>query len=442
MATRWGLRLVLGGGALAAGCVAGQAAPEQPDGDTVDYDDHIVGELACPEASDPHASDAELALNLDADAQVAVDLLGVLGERGDANVMVSPYSLRTAFGQVYAGTSGQSREQIAAVLGFDTLDDRIHDVLGEVQANLLARNAEATDYEPGLVFAPANRTYIDVGIADSVVPAWKQRIQDAYGVCFETFDMNADVEATRQHVNHWVAEQTRDQIPNLVKFLPETVDMIVVNAIYLEASWATPFDEAATRPGDFTTFAGATTQVELMHGGVVPGKYASGEDWEAVALPYTDSRLELVVILPAQGQAAAFEAELTGARLTEVFAALTYTNLDLTLPKFDVRVSNALRTPLTALGMTAPFANAADFAGIAPGMHAIFEVFHDVSMIVDEKGTEAAAATAIVFGEDGGEEPVADVTVRVDRSFYVALRDTEARSVLFFARVGDPSAAQ
>ncbi len=443
MARRLGLGLGLGAGALALGCVAGQADSAEPTSDSsVDYDDHIVGELACPEPGNPNATAEELALNLDADVQLAADLLGVLGGKGDPNVMVSPYSLRTAFGQVYAGTVGTSREEIAAVLGFDTLGERTHDVLGDVQATLMSRNEDATDVEPELVLAPANRTYIDVGIADGVVPAWKQRIQDAYGVCFETFDMNADLEATRRHVNHWVAEQTHELIPNLVKYLPEHVDMIVVNALYMKASWATPFDEAGTRPGEFTTFAGGKTQVEFMHGGVVPGKYASGDGWEAVALPYTDPRLELVVILPAPGSAVAFEAGLSGATLTDAFDGLAHTNLDLTLPKFDIRITNALSEPLQALGMHAPFANGEDFSGIAPGMQPIFEVFHDVSMIVDEKGTEAAAATAIVFGEDGGEEPYAEFTVRVDRAFYLALRDTEAHSLLFFARVGDPSAAQ
>jgi serine protease inhibitor len=432
---------------LTMGCVAPQSG-EQETGAQESAGSESTGELpddgidAQVECSNRAALDAtaeELAINGRADVKVGLELLGELGEAKD-NVLLSPFSLRTAFGQVYAGTSGASRTEIERVLAFDALGDRTHEVLGYVAQTLETRNAEETEYEPALILSPANRSYFDLPFEKTMVKSWKTRVEDAYGVCFEFFELNRDLERTRNHINAWVAHETHDKIPELVKFLPPEVSAVIVNALYFRASWATPFEESLTAPGMFTNRKGATVQVEMMHAPLLGSSHAQGDDWEAVAIPYSDSRLEMVVVLPS-GDPAAFEANLDEAALDGMFDALTPTIVDLTLPKFDIKSTWTLSGPLMSLGMEAPFMNGFDFAGIAPGMYPIFEVFHDVAIAIDEKGTEAAAATAIVFGDEGGEEPVPEFTVVVDRTFYLAIRDRDARGVMFFARIGDPKAS-
>lgn len=426
-----------------AGCPSpedvGDSAAESMPADSYDPEDPIEGVVRCGDRQTPTVAEPEWATNAIADAELGLALMGELGAAKD-NVLVSPMSLRSAFGQVYAGTSGASRTEIAEVFGFDGLGDRTHAVLGGAEASLLTRNFEGDEYSPALVFRPANRSYFDLAFEDRVDPEWTTNVQRDYGVCIELFDLNADHGATMAHVNGWVANQTNDLIPQLVKYLPEVVDLILVNAVYFKAAWAVPFESSSTQPRPFTTRGGGMVQAPTMRAPLLDGRYAAGEGWEAVSLPYTDSRLEMVVILPDAASAAGFETSLDGAALDGIFGALQPSVVDLSLPKFDVLSSWSLREALSALGLSAAFANGGDFAGIAKGMLPIAEVFHDVAIVIDEDGTEAAAATAVVFGEDGGgEEPVVEHTVVVDRTFYVAIRDREVRSLMFFARIGDPT---
>jgi serpin B len=244
-----------------------------------------------------------------------------------------------------------------------------------------------------------------------------------------------------KHINGWVADQTNDMIPNLVKGLPDQVDLVLVNALYFRASWGTAFADSFTAPAQFTTRGGENVEVDTMRAPLLYASHAAGEGWEAVAIPYSDSRLEMVVVMPDLGTDAAFEASLDGAVLDGIFQALAPTIVDLSLPKFDIKSTWALREALESLGMQSAFSNGSDFAGIAKGMLPIYEVFHDVAIAIDEKGTEAAAATAVVFGDEGGGEESPEFTVRVDRTFYVAIRDRDARSLMFFARIGNPKAS-
>lgn len=403
-------------------------------------DDGVDAQLECSAHAALDASADELAINAHADAKLGLDLLGALAS-GNENVLLSPLSLRTGFGQVYAGASGESRAEIETLFGFAALGDRTHDVLGAIAQKLETRNAEETEYEPGLVLDPVNRAFFDIAFEDGVRPDWKQRVQDAYGVCFEYFDMNRDLEATRTHINRWVSHETHERIPDLVKYLPGRVSLVVANALYLRASWATPFDDGATHPATFDTHRGAAVEVEMMHASALSAEYAADESWEAVAIPYSDSRLEMVVVLPKDAHDEGFEAQLDADKLDEIFASMSPAVVDLELPKFDIKSSWALGETLRSLGMNAAFSNAEDFDGIAAGMAPIFEVFHDVAIAVDEKGTEAAAATAVVFGDGSGGLDSPEFTLQVDHTFYVAIRDRDAQTVMFFARIGDPTAA-
>ncbi|MEX1363894.1 MAG: serpin family protein, partial [Nannocystaceae bacterium] len=206
-------------------------------------------------------------------------------------------------------------------------------------------------------------------------------------------------------------------------------------------SWSEACAESLTRDGTFSTWSGSSVAVEMMRAPLHQGYYAETEQWQAVSLPYSDGRLEMLVVLPAPDTAPEFAASLDADVLETVIEQLEWNTVDLTLPKFELTSKWGLRDSLTAMGMSAPFVNAQDFSPIADGMMPIFQVFHDVAIAIDEKGTEAAAATAVVFGEDGGEDPVAQATVVVDRTFYLAIQDRQAGAVMFFARIGDPTAS-
>jgi serpin B len=395
----------------------------------------------CGDRDAPDATADELQTNALGDLQVGTTLLGELG-RDETNVLLSPFSLRVAFAQVYAGTHGVSRHEIERILAFDGLGpERTHGVMNTVSQGLAARSAEATDEVPELIVRPINRSFLDVDYEAALNPAWAERVQSSYGACIEVFDLNEDPEYTRQYVNGWVAGQTNDLIPELVKFLPDVTSLIVVNALYFKAAWAVPFEESASMDAPFTTLDGPSKAVEMMRAPLLEGSYAQDAGWQAVAIPYSDRRLEMVVVLPADGTQAELEASLDAAMLDDILSRLAPSVVDLRMPKFDLMSSWTLKPTLQALGMVAAFENAADFSPIADDMYPIFEVFHDVAIAIDEKGTEAAAATAVILGgDDGSTEPIASATMVVDRTFYLAIRDRELGAVMFFARIGDPTA--
>jgi serpin B len=164
--------------------------------------------------------------------------------------------------------------------------------------------------------------------------------------------------------------------------------------------------------------------------------HASGDGWQAVEVPYLGGSLALTLILP--DDLAAFEQSLTPDGLATITSSLTDTQVALALPRFGIETKAELATILGALGMPTAFTDAADFSGITTAERlAISNVVHQANIDVDEEGTEAAAATAVVMVQSA--MPTETVTVRLDRPFLFALRDVPTGAILFLGRVGDPS---
>jgi serpin B len=250
-------------------------------------------------------------------------------------------------------------------------------------------------------------------------------------------DYVADTEGARKLINGWVSDQTEQRIPELLVpgVLAPDSRLTLVNAIYLKAPWLEPFAVEATEPGPFTRADGTTVQVPLM-GASAAMRHARGTGWQAVEIPYIGGSLAMTVIVP--DDLASFEAALTADQLASITGALAETQVTLTFPKFSIETKAQLADVLAALGMPSAFADGADFSGITTAEQLVIsDVIHQANIDVDEKGTEAAAATAVVMRATG--MPVEPVTVRVDRPFIFALRDVPTGAVLFLGRVGDPS---
>jgi len=432
--------------ALASACDVGDSSPAIDEGTTGDVGQSETAtdgvaprdNALCGERAAPDATPEELATYAAGDRELGAALLEALGSE-QPNVLLSPLSLRLAFGQVYAGTQDEAHDEIARTFAFEELDsERAHAVLNTVSQNLESRSHEADEGTPELVVRPINRMFPDVGYEASLKDAWVSEVQASYGTCVEFLELNTDPMQALGRINGWVAEQTHDLILKLVKGLPETTALVIVNALYFKAAWATPFEAWATERASFTALSGELVDVDMMRARVLEGSYVEDAGWQAVAIPYSDPQLEMVVILPPEGGSTlgdAFSAE----RLEGVLAGLESSVIDLRLPKFDLLSTWGLRESLESLGMDEAFSDGSDFSPIADGMMPISEVFHDVAITIDEEGTEAAAATAVVLGEDGGFEPEPEVSVVVDRSFYLVIRDRELDSLMFLARIGDPS---
>ena len=261
-----------------------------------------------------------------------------------------------------------------------------------------------------------------------------------YGAAMRLVDYMGDTEGARQTINGWVAQETQDRIDELIPGGALSVDtrLVLVNAIYFSASWKYPFNPDRTWDGPFTRLDGSTVEVPMMTqdlGGQGAG-YFDGEGYEAVEMPYDGDQLSMVLIAPDNGIFPDFEATFDSAKLAEILEGLSGGEINFTMPRFEFSQDLPLSQHLQALGMNDAFQQGvADLSGMDGG-HTLYiqDVLHQAFVAVDEAGTEAAAATAVIIG-DTSVPPA----VRFDRPFVFLIRDIPTGAVLFMGRVVDPS---
>jgi serpin B len=357
---------------------------------------------------------------------------------GTDNAVISPASIALALGMTRAGARGTTATELDAVLHAVASPDHAG-WLNALDQALVSRNGLFTDaagVSHEVTLRIANAPFAQVGYP--IEDAYLQALAADYGSGLRLVDYAGDTERARGQINGWVDAQTDHRIPQLVKpgLVTPLTRLTLVNAIYLKAPWATPFDPTDTKVGSFTRPDGAKVRVPFMSMTYGCCTYASGPDWQAVDKAYLGDALSLTLILPRD--LAAFTASLSPARLQQIVGALDFHFVALSLPKFSIESETSLAAVLKGLGMSAAFDPAtADFSGITSyeRLH-VGAVVHQADISVDEVGTEAAAATAVEEGGMGGGPPT---PVRFDRPFLFALRDRQTGAVLFLGQVTDPS---
>jgi serpin B len=401
-----------------------------------------------------HAADFDLAAS--ATNQLGIDLHRQLATGDDDNLCLSPYSIQSALAMTFAGADGDTRTEMARVLHFPNDGDAIHASFAALQSSLnemakktekIAKQSEKMGgpSEP-ITVAIANRLFAqsDYEFRDS----FQQLVKKFYGSPFETLDFKKDAESARGHINKWVADQTRDRIRNLIPAngVDATTGLVLANAIYLKAPWANEFSDFFTKSKPFHVRGGAAVDVATMKN-IKKFGYAKRNGFGVVALPYSGSELQFLVLIPDQVNGLReLESKLTAEMLTQC-AKLETRDVDLELPKFKFEPPTIpLADNLKALGMKTEFdvppgsANFDKMAARKPNDYlAISEVFHKTFIAVDEKGTEAAAATAATFTVAGIEKPPPPpIKVKVDRPFFYAIQHVPSGACLFIGRVTDP----
>lgn len=386
---------------------------------------------------------AAAAFGAPASARPATEAVNALGcdllARTAGNALLSPYSIQTALGMTFAGAAGGTRDEMARVLHFGGDEDALHRSFA-----LLQGAVTAADDGDGVTLGVANRLFGQKDYAFR--PDFLALTKNVYGAPLQLADFAGDARGETRIINAWVAEQTRDRIRDL---LPDTAlnaltHLVLVNAVYLKAVWQVPFPAHLTKPAPFRGASG-TFDVPMMNRTGAMG-YRKDEGFTVVALPYRGGQLQFVALVPDEGTALeSLEAKLAGDALSG-FAALPRREVNLFLPKFRMeppllQLSDALK----ALGMRTAFddpAGSADFDRMAPRKPddylCISEVYHKTFMELDEKGTEAAAATAVVMQRLTAMRPPEPVTVRADRPFLFAVQHVGSGACLFLGRMSDP----
>ncbi len=395
--------------------------------------DFGVAQADVPRASVSPADATEAGAALDA---FGLDLYRALS-RGQTNMVFSPTSLALALAMARAGAGGQTAAEMDAVMHALASDEHAG-WLNALDQELASRSQTATD-DAGQAL-PVTLRIANAPFAQEGMPleaTYLETLASRFGAGLRLVDYRSATEEARGVINAWVDERTEQRIPELLVegVLTPATRLTLVNAIYLKAPWQTPFSAGATEEGAFTRADGSTVEVPFMSTSASLS-HASGDGWQALELPYLGGSLVLTLILP--DDLAGFERTLTPDGLAAITSSLVDTQVALALPRFGIETKAELATVLAALGMPTAFGDAADLSGITTAERlAISDVIHQANIDVDEKGTEAAAATAVVMRMTA--MPTETVTVRVDRPFLFALRDVPTGAILFLGRVGDPS---
>ncbi len=389
--------------------------------------------------------------------QLAVDLHRQLAT-GNENLCVSPYSIESALAMTFAGADGQTRIEMARALHFPSDGDAVPASFAALQHSLEEMRTKTAELvkqskkfggpsEP-IMLSIANRLFAQKGY-DFREP-FLALVKQNFGAAFELIDFVHDATGATQHINQWVADQTHDRIHDLIPAgaLDETTRLVLANALYLKASWADPFSEKATGPEPFHVHGGAPADVSMMRKMDRHFGYAKRDGFTAVSLPYTGNDLQFLVLLPDDVNALhALESKLTSEMLAECAKLETRAEIDLHLPKFKIEPPTiALAEKFEALGMKTAFdqpQGSANFDRMAPRKPNdylfISQVFHKTFIAVDEKGTEAAAATAVAMMRATALAPKQQpVEVKVDRPFLYAIQHVPSGVCLFLGRVTNP----
>ena len=367
--------------------------------------------------------------------QFALDLYQQLAGGSQENLFMSPYSVSTALGMTYAGARGDTATQMAQTLNITLPSDRFHPAMGVIidQINDPARDT--------YTLKSVNRLWGQEGYP--FLPEFLGTLDAHYGAGLGELDFRTQPGDSRDTINDWVAAQTNDKIQDLLPPGSVTVDtrLVLTNAIYFLADWEQPFDRELTVDAPFHVTPQESLTIPMMRQESY-FNYGEVDGVQVLELPYLDGELSFIALLPEQTDGlAALEAGLTADSLDAYMSSLSPTNMDVSLPKFEMTSKFSLCTTLSDLGMTDAFnPYAADFSGINGGYDLfITEVAHKAFIQMDEEGTEAAAATGVVGGVTSIPPP--PVEFLADHPFCFFIRDNLTESILFLGRVIEPEAS-
>jgi serpin B len=386
----------------------------------------------------PDVSPSEQALLVEGNSAFAFELYQALREE-KGNLFYSPYSISLALAMTYAGGRGETAQQMADTLQFLLEQERLHPAFNWLDAELASRGegAEGKDGE-GFRLNIVNAIW---GQKDyEFLPAFLDVLAENYGAGLRILGFITETEKSRLTINKWVYDQTEECIEDLIPqgAIGELTRLVLTNAIYFNAAWKYPFDEDMTADGPFYLLDGGQVSVPMMKQTESFG-YTEGEGYQAVELLYDGGELSMVVLLPEAGEFQSFEEGLQAQQICDIISGLQPTEVALTMPRFEFDSEFSLKDTLAGMGMPIAFSSGADFSGMTGNPELfISEVVHKAFVAVDQAGTEAAAATAVIMELTAVPEPPVEVTL--DHPFIFLIRDIDTGAVLFVGRVMNPGA--
>ncbi len=387
----------------------------------------------------PTVADNDLATLAGGNTSFALDLYRQLAG-SDENLFFSPYSISLSLAMTYAGAGGETESQMAETLWFELAQDRLHPAFNSLDLSLASQSQDGE--EAGFQLNIANSVWGQE--EHGFLPDFLDTLALNYGGKVRDVDFRGSPEDARLRINDWVAKETAGRIEDLIPrdVIDRFTRLALANAVYFKAEWQSPFDERATSPAPFYALDGGEKRVETMRQTGYFG-YDRGGGYQAVDLPYEGGAMSLTILLPDKGRFGEFESSLDAERLAEILEGLESTRVRLAMPRFELEASLGLADTLDTMGMSNAFDDKrAEFQGmdgrscLADDDECLYisSVAHKAFVSVDEAGTEAAAATAVIIGITKAE-PEEPINLIIDRPFIYLIRDMETGTVLFLGRV-------
>jgi serpin B len=361
----------------------------------------------------------------------ALDLYQQL-RTADGNLFFSPYSISTALAMTWAGAGGDTQTQMAHALHFMLDQQGLHPAFA-----LLGARLEETGERGQVQLKVANSLWPHKGV--QFRKEYLALVRKSYGVRLTPVDFG-ETEVARRTINAWVEDRTENRIKDLIAagVLDSLTRLVLVNAIYFKGAWASPFDQDLSEAAPFQVTADEQVQAMMMtrkH----TFRYAEEADLQVLELPYAGDDLSMLVLLPrAADGLAKLEESLGMETLDKWTGVLAESEVQVSLPRFELSFPFRLDDTLKAMGMVAAFSAEADFSGM-DGSRELFigAVLHKAFVAVDEQGTEAAAATAVVMQRKALTFPA--VVFRANHPFVFLIREQGTGSILFLGRVVNPA---
>lgn len=380
----------------------------------------------------------------DADVKTTVDAVNTFGfdvyraiAGSDGNAAFSPSSVSTVLGMLLGGAKGETAAGIKQTLNVTLDDAAFHRAMNTLDLAVTSRGVGAKSKD-GKAFKLRTNNQIFSQEGFVMEQPFIDLLGTEYGAGVALLDFEKQAEHSRMAINNWVKGNTEGLIPELLA--PGTIDsstrLALVNTLYFNAAWSTPFKKEDTQDGDFKKLDGSTARVPMMRGGDISSSHALVDGVDVLELPYDGGEVSLLVLAPQVSEFASFEASLDGQKLRSLKAALeTETFHSVRMPKFTARTHAKLDDVLKALGMGAAY-GPADFSGISTSAPLVLgTVVHEAVVKTDEAGTEAAAATAADIKL--GAAPIDDV-ITIDRPFIYVILDRPTGAALFVGRITAP----
>lgn len=354
----------------------------------------------------------------------------------DGNLILSPFSISLALAMTYSGAKGETEAQMADVLNFPA-QSQTHPAFNALDLMLEETDIILDKDQEPMQLDIANAVFAEQTFA--FLPDFLDTLSVNYGAGVRLMDFANNPDPSRKEINQWVSDETKDKINDL---LPEnavttSTKMVLVNAIYFKADWLSPFDANDTYDGTFTLLDGSEVTVPMM-GQRMGIPYYVSNGYAAAELPYTGESAVMTVLVPDAGRFEEVESQLNGAMFKEMLANLAPADVTLRMPKFEYESSFMLSDTLASMGMPLAFdENRADFSSMTD-QQALYigNVIHKAFVAVDEEGTEAAAATAVIM--EGASAVMPENELYIDRPFIYFIRDVESGQILFIGRVLNP----